>query len=78
LPALQTIQNAAAREMEARGYSLSARPDLLIDFNGKLEDRSDIESTPGPVPDWGGWYGAPWGSGGHGVTTRHYKVGTKY
>jgi hypothetical protein len=73
--ALQTIQSAAAREMESRGYRPSATPDLLLDFNGKLEERMDIESTPGPGWGYGGWYGAPWG-GGQGVTTRHYKVGT--
>ncbi|HET7203664.1 MAG TPA: DUF4136 domain-containing protein [Steroidobacteraceae bacterium] len=77
--ALQTIQSAAAREMEFRGYRPSPTPDVLLDFNGKLEERIDIESTPGPMygPGWGygGWYGAPWG-GGRDVTTRHYKVGT--
>jgi Domain of unknown function (DUF4136) len=77
--ALQTIQSAAAREMEARGYRPSATPDLLLDFNGKLEERMDIESTPGGMygPGWGygGLYGAPWG-GGREVSTRHYKVGT--
>ena len=77
--ALQTIQSAAAREMESRGYRPSSTPDLLLDFNGKLEERTDIESTPVPMygPGWGygGWNGAPWG-GGQGVTTRHYKVGT--
>ncbi|HEX6572723.1 MAG TPA: DUF4136 domain-containing protein [Steroidobacteraceae bacterium] len=77
--ALQTIQSAAAREMESRGYRPSSTPDVLLDFNGKLEERIDIESTPGGMygPGWGygGWYGAPWG-GGQGVTTRHYKVGT--
>ena len=77
--ALQTIQTAAAREMESRGYRASPTPDLLLDFNGKLEERIDIESTPGAMygPGWGygGWYGAPWG-GGQEVRTRHYKVGT--
>jgi hypothetical protein len=77
--ALQTIQSAAAREMESRGYRPSPTPDLLLDFNGKLEERMDIESTPGPMygPGWGygGWYGAPWG-GGQELRTRHYKVGT--
>ncbi|HET9694310.1 MAG TPA: DUF4136 domain-containing protein [Steroidobacteraceae bacterium] len=75
--ALQTLQSAAAREMESRGYRPSPTPDLLIDFNGKLEERIDIESTPGGMgPGWGygGWYGAPWG--GQDVRTRHYKVGT--
>jgi len=63
--------------MESRGYRPSPTPDLLLDFNGKLEERADIESTPTYGPGWGygGWYGAPWG-GGQEVTTRHYKVGT--
>ena len=77
--ALQAIQSAVAREMESRGYRTSPTPDLLLDFNGKLEERTDIESTPAPMygPGWGygGWYGAPWG-GGPEVRTRHYKVGT--
>ncbi len=46
--ALQAIQSAAAREMESRGYRPSPTPDLLLDFNGKLEERTDIESTPAP------------------------------
>jgi hypothetical protein len=78
--ALQTIQSAAAREMESRGYSQSPTPDLLLDFNGKLEERTDIETTPGgmygPGGGYGGWYGAPWGGYGQEVRTRHYKVGT--
>ena len=75
--ALQAIHSAAAREMESRGYRPSATPDLLVDFNGKLEERIDIESTSmhGPGLAYGGWYGAPWG-GGQEVRTRHYKVGT--
>lgn len=79
--ATQTLQAAASREMESRGYTRSDNPDLLINFKGKLEEKTDIESTPAPMygPGWGygGWYGAPWG--GYGtteVTTRRYKVGT--
>jgi hypothetical protein len=74
--ALQTIQSAAAREMESRGYRPSPTPDLLLDFNGRLEERIDIESTPGTMyGGYGGWNGAPWG-GGQELRTRHYKVGT--
>jgi hypothetical protein len=78
--ALQAIQSAAVREMESRRYKPSPTPDLLIDFNGKLEERIDIETTPGGMygAGWGygGWYGAPWGGYGQEVRTRHYKVGT--
>jgi hypothetical protein len=79
--ATQMLQNAASRQMEARGYTRSDSPDLVINFKGKLEEKTDIESTPAPYygPGWGygGWYGAPWGGyGGTEVTTRRYNVGT--
>jgi hypothetical protein len=82
--AQQSMQSAAVREMESRGYTLSDTPDLVINFKGKLEEKTDIESTPAPYygPGWGygGWYGAPYGGygmyGGTEVTTRRYKVGT--
>ena len=82
---MQTLEAAATREMIARGYTLATEnPDLLINFNGKLEDRTDVQSVPGPTygPTWGygGWYGAPYGGWGVAastqVTTRHYQVGT--
>ena len=81
--AMQAMQGAAAREMEARGYTRSDKPDLAINFKGKLEEKTDIESTPAPYygPSYGyrGWYGAPYGAYGYGgseVTTRRYNVGT--
>jgi hypothetical protein len=77
----QMLQNAAARQMESRGYTRSDNPDLVINFKGKLEEKVDVESTPAPYygPGWGyrGWYGAPWGGyGGTEVSTRRYNVGT--
>jgi hypothetical protein len=82
--AQQSMQSAAVREMESRGYTRSDTPDLVINFKGKLEEKTDIESTPAPYygPGWGygGWYGAPYGGygmyGGTEVTTHRYKVGT--
>jgi hypothetical protein len=80
--AMQTLEAAATREMEARGYKLAAAdPDLLVNFTGKLEDRTDVQSVPGPMygATWGygGWYGAPYGGwNSQQVTTRHYKVGS--
>jgi hypothetical protein len=81
--ATQMLQNAASREMQARGYQRADNPDLVINFQGKLEEKADIESTPAPYygAGWGyrGWYGAPYGAVGYGgteVTTRRYKVGT--
>ena len=61
--ATQTMQAAAAREMESRGYTRSDTPDLVINFKGKLEEKTDIQSTPapyyGPGCGYGGWYGSP-------------------
>lgn len=79
--ATQMLQNAAARQMEQRGYTRAETPDLVINFTGKLEEKVDVESTPAPYygPGWGyrGWYGAPYGGwGGTEVTTRRYNVGT--
>ena len=79
--ALQMLQRAATREMEARGYRLADSPDLAINFQGKLEEKVDVESTPAPYygPGWGyrGWYGTPYGGwGGTEVTTHRYNVGT--
>jgi len=82
--AQQMMQQAASREMEARGYTKSDNPDLVINFKGKLEEKTDIQSTPAPYygPTWGyrGWGGAPYGAYGYGggteVTTRRYNVGT--
>jgi hypothetical protein len=81
--AVQTMQAAATRQMEMRGYTLSDNPDLVINFTGKIEEKADVESVPAPYygPGWGygGFYGAPyggWGAGGTQVTTRRYNVGT--
>jgi hypothetical protein len=79
--AMQTLETAATQQMQARGYTLAAEPDLLVVFSGKLEDKTDVQSVPGPYygPAWGygGWYGAPYGGWSSSqVTTRHYKVGT--
>ena len=76
------LQQAAAREMEARGYTKSDNPDLLLNFKGKLEEKTDIQSTPAPYygPSYGyhglGRHLGLHGYGGTEVTTRRYNVGT--
>ncbi len=79
--AQQSLQAAATKQMEMRGYRPSDNPDLVINFTGKIEEKADVESMPAPYygPGWGygGWYGAPYGGwGGQQVTTRRYNVGT--
>ena len=43
---------------KSRGYTRAENPDLVINFKGKLEEKTDIESTPAP------YYGPGWGYGG--------------
>ena len=78
--ATQALQAAVAREMEARGYRRADRPDLLVNYKGRLDEKADIESTPSPMYGRGwayrGWYGAPAAAYGGDVRTRRYKVGT--
>jgi hypothetical protein len=78
--AQQTLQAAAAAEMDKRGYTRSDTPDLVLNFKGRIEEKTDIESDTAPM------YGAGWvprhvrltvrGYGGTEVNTHRYKVGT--
>jgi hypothetical protein len=57
------LKDAVSREMLARGYTQSDKPDLLINFAVGSKDK--VESTPGPAVGVGygrwGWRG--WGGG---------------
>ena len=46
---------AITREMQARGYTLSEDPDLLVNFNAILREKTDVRTTPAPM--YGGYYG---------------------
>ena len=46
---------AITREMEMRGYTLSNDPDLLVNFNAILREKTDVRTTPAPMH--GGYYG---------------------
>jgi hypothetical protein len=46
-PASTTMRAAARREMEARGYVYDERsPDLLVNINAYLSERTDVYSVP--------------------------------
>ncbi|MDH4047261.1 MAG: DUF4136 domain-containing protein [Gammaproteobacteria bacterium] len=51
----QYVMAAITREMEARGYTRSDDPDLLVNFNAILEDKTQITTSPAPMA--GGYYG---------------------
>jgi hypothetical protein len=74
---------AISREMDARGYTKSDNPDLLVNFNAILQDKTDVRTTP--APSYGmGYYGYrggfydPWGGYGYGTETHvsQYTEGT--
>ncbi len=74
---------AISREMEARGYTKSNDPDLLVNFNAILQEKTDVRTTP--TPTYGmGYYGYrggfydPWGGYGYATETHvsQYTEGT--
>jgi hypothetical protein len=76
---------AITREMQARGYKLSEDPDLLINFNAILREKTDVRTTPAPTYGaYGGYYGYrggfydPWRGYGYAQETHvsQYTEGT--
>lgn len=73
---------AITREMQARGYKLSDDPDLLVNFNAILREKTDVRTTPAPT--YGGYYGYrggfydPWRGYGYAQETHvsQYTEGT--
>lgn len=72
-------------EMQKRGYTKSDNPDLLVNFNAILQDKTDIRTSPSmPPPGYGGYYGyrggyyGAWGGYGYGTETHvsQYTEGT--
>src|SRR5262249_13047542 len=68
------LKDAVSREMLARGYSASEKPDLLINFSVASKDK--VESYPGPAVGVGygrwGWRGVGWGVGYGGRDVRTF------
>jgi hypothetical protein len=78
----QYMVAAISREMEARGYTKSNDPDLLVNFNAILQEKTRVSTTPAPA--YGGYYGYrndfydPWMGYGYGTETHvsQYTEGT--
>ena len=64
--------SAITLEMENRGYTMSDTPDLLVNFNAFLQDKTKVTTTPSSMGGYygyrGGYYG-PWGGYGYGTDT---------
>ena len=79
----QYMVTAINREMESRGYTKSNDPDLLVNFNAILQEKTKVTQTPAPSYG-GGYYGYrggfydPWGGYGMGTETHvsQYTEGT--
>ncbi len=52
----QHMVAAITKEMDARGYEKSDDPDLLVNFNAVLRDKTKVTTRPAPV-SYGGYYG---------------------
>ena len=81
----QYMVSAITIEMENRGYVKSDNPDLLVNFNAIIEDKTKVSTRPAtPPPMYGGYYGYrggfydPWGGYGYGTETHvsQYTEGT--
>jgi hypothetical protein len=80
----QYVKRAIDIEMQARGYTLSDTPDLLVNFNVKAEDKTKVTTSPSAGMYGGGYYGyrggyySPWVGYGYGTETHvsQYTEGT--
>ena len=78
----QYMVTAIDREMQSRGYTLSDNPDLLVNFNANLQDKTKVTTSPSMYS--GGYYGYrrgyydPWVGYGYGTETHvsQYTEGT--
>jgi hypothetical protein len=74
------LKDATRREFQKRGYKEASQPQLLVNFNTNVENRTDVQST-GTSASYGfygyraGMYGA-WGGYPTDVYTTHYQEGT--
>jgi len=73
----QYFKTAAIGELEARGYTQSSNPDMLVNFNVVTEEKTRTTQTPTA----GGYYGyrgyGAWGGyGGYETTVTQYTEGT--
>lgn len=71
----QFLRTATARELEARGYTRSDKPDLLVNFNVKTKDKIQTTTTPSG-PSYGGYYG--YRAGYYGVWSGYDTQVTQY
>ena len=80
----QYMLESITLEMDKRGYVMSDNPDLLVNFNAYVQDKTKVTQTSAPPPMHGGYYGyrggsyGAWGGYGYGTQTHvsQYTEGT--
>jgi len=80
----QYMEKAISAELESRGYVRSDNPELLVNFNARLEDKTKVTTSPAPMYGGYGYYGYrrgfydPWMGYGYGTETNvsQYTEGT--
>ncbi len=70
------LKDATRRELQRRGYQeAEANPQLLVNFNTNIENRTEVQSSGGFYGYRSGMYGA-WSTYPSHVYTTHYQQGT--
>jgi hypothetical protein len=80
----QYMMEAIELEMDKRGYTRSTNPDVFLNFNAYVQDKTKVTQSPSMGPPMGGYYGyrggyyGAWGGYGYGTETRvsQYTEGT--
>lgn len=74
----QTLKASTRREMQSRGYTYAAtNPDLLVNFNARLADKTRVDQVPASPPMYMGYRRGLYGGwGGYQTTVEQYTEGT--
>jgi len=77
----QYMISAITLEMESRGYVKSDNPDLLVNFNANLQEKTKVTQSAAPPSPYYGYRGGfydPWGGYGYATQTHvsQYTEGT--
>lgn len=74
----QFLKEAVSRELEARGYTTSDSPDLLVNFFLQSEEKLSTTTSPSAYYGYRGYggYGTWGGYGGYETTVTQYTQGT--
>lgn len=74
----QALKSSARREMESRGYAyVESNPDLLVNFNARLAEKTDVDQMPVTAPMYMGYRRGLYGGwAGYQTTVDQYIEGT--